>query len=440
VRTALGAALVALGVALVGRPLPARAAEPLPAAEPAREHRCGGAGPAVSITWLDIAEPEALERAVCDWFRDEPWRVRFTTATPPARAARSSGAVLRVLVRLASPGQASLLVQTGRDPAWSYDVVLPGPLDAAGVEVLAQALHSTVQAAAERIQRPATAPPPRRDGSTATTTSRPPSVALPAGATIPPTPATSTATPPPATSTATRSAVAATRAGSDSSTSRADGTAPALGEVATPLARDEPVNAGPTAAPAPLERAGSPLPVHTGLGYLGLWRGDEPPIHGPTLRIGVDARRRGPTLGGYFRGTLFTSGTRHGNGLSVRSSGVSLGAGASLAAPMTGSSEPFEARLALGAGVDLLALDVRVTDPSRARLSADRRARPRPFLGAEAGAAWRSGPLELELSLLLRWQVLHTTYDVLDPAGQRSTLFEPWRLQPGASLAAAYVW
>jgi hypothetical protein len=41
---------------------------------------------------------------------------------------------------------------------------------------------------------------------------------------------------------------------------------------------------------------------------------------------------------------------------------------------------------------------------------------------------------------LLRWQLLHTTYEVRDLDGQRVNVFEPWRLQPGASLAAAYVW
>lgn len=397
-KLALGAPLAGLVLALASS-APARAAEPAATAyEPARRPSCGGDGPGVQITWVDIAAPEALERAVCDWFRDEPWRVRFAAAAALAPAPRGAEAELHLLVHIASSSQARLFVHAPGEPAWSYDVALPGPLDAASVEVLAQALHSTVQAATER--RHASAPPRAAQ-------SREPTATSPA---------------PDAPGRRARVPVAE----------------PAL--EPSPLAQDVPISAGARVDPAPRARSGSPLPVHTGVGYLALLRGDEPLIHGPTLRITVDAQRQGPTLGGYFRGTLFSSGARDTTGISVRSSGVSLGAGVSAAAPLAKTLDPLQARAALGAGVDLLALDVRVTDPARARLAADRRARPRPFVGAEAGVAWHTGPIELELTLLLRWQLLHTTYEVRDPDGQRSTVFEPWRLQPGASLAAAYVW
>jgi hypothetical protein len=95
--------------------------------------------------------------------------------------------------------------------------------------------------------------------------------------------------------------------------------------------------------------------------------------------------------------------------------------------------------VALGGSADLVALDVQVLAPTELRLSGNRRARPRFFLGAEAGIARRFGAFELELLALVRYQLSHTAYQVQD--GQAlSTLFESWQLQPGLSLGAGYVW
>jgi hypothetical protein len=87
----------------------------------------------------------------------------------------------------------------------------------------------------------------------------------------------------------------------------------------------------------------------------------------------------------------------------------------------------------------LIALDVQVLDPTTARPAPDLRAPPRFFLGAEAGADWQMGAFELELSALLRWQLSHTTYQVRD-GDELLTVLEPWRLQPGVSITAAYIW
>ena len=97
-----------------------------------------------------------------------------------------------------------------------------------------------------------------------------------------------------------------------------------------------------------------------------------------------------------------------------------------------------------GAGVELrplaeLACRASEGDPTTVRLAQDRRARPRFFLGAEAGADWQMGVFEIELSALLRWQLSHTTYQVRE-GDQILTVLAPWRLQPGMSITASYIW
>jgi hypothetical protein len=90
-------------------------------------------------------------------------------------------------------------------------------------------------------------------------------------------------------------------------------------------------------------------------------------------------------------------------------------------------------------GLELLELETRVWDPSELRVVAARQPRARPSLLFEAGLAWRSGPWELSGLAIARWQLLASHYQVQRGEAADSVL-RPWRLQPGASLGAAYVW
>jgi hypothetical protein len=181
--------------------------------------------------------------------------------------------------------------------------------------------------------------------------------------------------------------------------------------------------------------SGRPVSVLTGLGYLMFLRGEEPLLHGPVLRIELDGAVGAASLGGYFSGVLFTSAEKQLPLLVVQTSGVSLGAGVSLRS----SFSELGVRAGLGGGVDLVTLDTVVRDPTALRLLPDRRARPRGFLSGDIAGTYRLGAVELELAALLRWQLLHTSYQASD-GDDVLVLFEPWRLQPGLSAGAAYVW
>jgi hypothetical protein len=360
---------------------------------------CGG-GNALEVLLVGDAAQPALAASICDWFRDEPWRLSIRSGThlePKASAAPN------VVVALDSPERARLSIATADGRRWIHEVALAAGLDESGVEVVAQALHSAFDAT-----RPAPASPP-----------------APA---LPPAPA------PP--STASR-ATPAEHPPSRSTTSDA----PPVGaprHPTEPLTVERPETARRSAAdPASARRtADRPLPVHTGAGYRAYLRGAEPIAHGPALRIAVEWLPNGvPGLGSFFSAALLESARKRVNGLAIDSSNASLAAGVQLRT----LGRPRVAQASLGAGVDLVALDVAVLDPDSLRLSSDRRARPRPFLLGELSGAWRQGSLELALTACARWQLLATHYRVRDEQ-TFVTLLRPWRLQPGLGVDAAYVW
>lgn len=86
----------------------------------------------------------SLRDASCDWFRDDRWTVSFTQlpALPEPRPSPS----LRLILELPSLQSARLHVDapSGRSV---HDVPLTSGLDDAGIEALAEALHSTAEAA-----------------------------------------------------------------------------------------------------------------------------------------------------------------------------------------------------------------------------------------------------------------------------------------------------
>jgi hypothetical protein len=378
----------------------ALAADPpaAPSPEEAVPAPCGGSGPAsIDVAWVNIEAKHALERAVCDWFRDERWRVRFTSVrlVPAPRAPET----LSIAVELRSAERARLHVTVASKQYWTHDVALSTGLDETGVEIIAQTLHSIADAVTRAA--PAAARPKPLAGGAAR--------GAPAANAGPPTPVTEPAP----------------------SNPRGP-----LGDPRAELVPSPAVTAGPDRVGArDVVVAGRALPVHTGIGLVGFLRGQEPMSYGPALGIAVDWSRQQPSLGSFFRAALFTSGEKRVGGLEVKSSGVSLGSGVSLSVPFSA----LAVRVALGGSADLVALDVQVLAPTELRLSGNRRARPRFFLGAEAGIARRFGAFELELLALVRYQLSHTAYQVQD--GQAlSTLFESWQLQPGLSLGAGYVW
>jgi len=371
---------------------------------------CGGPGPdRLDIVWVKLPNEPALTVAACDWLREEKWRVRFqrASAVPPARDSHGDirdGATLegatragdapsvRLVVALDSPERARLYVDVQSGRRWVRDVQIDAGFGDASVEAIAQALHSVAQAT------DASDDPPRDAGSEAR------SEALPARS--PPLP----------------SEPETPGSSSDAATPRAGDVMPSA-DAATP---------GDAHRSDPSERSVSVL---TGLGYLMFLRGEEPLLHGPLLRIELDGAANGASLGGYFNGVLFTSSEKQLPTLVVQTSGVSLGAGVSLRRSFSG----LGVRAGLGGGVDLVALDTVVRDPSALRLLPDRRARPRGFVSGDIAGTWRLGAVELELAALLRWQLAHTSYQARD-GDERLVLFEPWRLQPGLSAGAAYVW
>jgi hypothetical protein len=405
---------------------PALARDPPDArAANARAQGCGGAGPTLDVVLVGALAQHGLEAAICDWFRDEPWRVRFSNEA--AMTERSAGA-LRVVVRLPSAEQARLDVDGPAGRAWVHHVPFAAGLDEAGVEVLAQTLHSMVQAAA---MPPSPARRGDDDARVPGASGRlggghagvPSSRAATAGHASQPVALADDATP------RTAAAPEADSAARAASTATAAST-PTPEVPASPQPAAAPVRPSPTPRPP-----GRPLPVHTGVGYQAYLRGEEPPAHGPALRFALDWLPREPTLGSFVRLALLGASQQEVQGLSVDSSALSLSAGVHGSV----SRGRVSGRAALGGGVDLIALDVGVLDPERLRLLPDRRARPRPFLLTEAGVVWRAGPLELGLSALLRWQLLATRFQIRD--GERSVrLFAPWRLQPGMALDVAYLW
>lgn len=414
-RPSLGFAV--LWLALPCSIAPAAGAEPPALAPRAPAARvlapCGGTGPeTLEIVVAPAAAPSgpALRRAVCDWFRDDRWRVRWVSPAPlPERRLD----VLRVVIDPTSSGGVRL---NGEGPRgrWMHELPVPTELDDTGVEAVAEALHSTAQAEI--------APPlmPRRPRASE------------------PAPAPTLPSRPPLAASTARDEPLANRPSRVSSRPQTT-TAPPLRPDIQPAPR-APVARAPggerptPAAPRPA-LAGELLRVHTALGYLAYARGPEPLLHGPSLHLELDALPRGVTLGASFRASLLTSATRRTLGFDVRTSGVSLSLGAAASVPVAG----LTARAGLGAGVDWLALSVRVRDAELVRRVPERTSSPRFFAGLEAGVRHRFGAFELSADALLRFLPVNTPYQVL--ADDRPiTLLEPWQLQPGASLDLGYVW
>jgi len=340
---------------------------------------CGGGGPeSLDIALVGPAASPALGASICDWFRDEDWRVRFVVVddVPPAQRPATGTRTGFVAVALASEHEARLYVDLpGLTPAlasarWVRAVPLGAGLDDAGIEVIAQALHSTAQAAEA-------AAPPEPEASAAP---EPPPAPLP------------TPAPPPA----------------PDATSHVADTEGA---------------------------ARSRLAVYTGIGYHFHARGGEPPTHGPLLRFELDWAQSAIVIGNFVNAAVFTSGRSRAPGLDLGLRGASFGAG--FAGRL--SSGAWAARAGLGGSLELLTVDAHVDDADALRLRVDSRPRLRSYPTTEAGLAWRTGKIEFSLLGLLRWQLSATHYDVLDGEAL-STVLRAWRLQPGAELGASYAW
>jgi hypothetical protein len=396
---------------------------------------CGGAGPdTLDIVWVKLPNEKALTVAACDWLRDEKWRVRFerASAVPPARnAAPRSGEAhgVRLVVALDSPERARLYVDLPSGRRWVRDVQIEAGFGDASVEAIAQALHSVAQAtdasddppgdASSEARLAVRSPLSPRQGTPPTRASASPAAKAPARLENPQRaslePIADRSPPLPG--------------GPAARASGAEAATPGAGNVLP--SRDAATPSNARHAPA----SGRPVSVLTGLGYLMFLRGEEPLLHGPVLRVELDGAAGAASLGGYFNGVLFTSAEKQLPLLVVQTSGVSLGAGVSLRS----SFSELGIRAGLGGGVDLVTLDTVVRDPTALRLLPDRRARPRGFLSGDIAGTYRLGAVELELAALLRWQLLHTSYQARD-GDEVLVLFEPWRLQPGLSAGAAYVW
>jgi hypothetical protein len=322
----------------------ALAAEPEPPRAPSILAPCGG--PSGATLEVVLVAPDrasnttlpasplplaALHRAVCDWFREDSWHVRFSSqpSLPDPTASRG----LRLVIALTSPRTARLYADAPRG-RWVHDVPLEAGLDDVGIEAVAEALHSAAQAATAeaipprpRSERPVDANTPRSDALMARPDAEP----------APPEPAPR-----------------------------------------------EPDRATATSERAPPPRTlveGSGLPVHTALGYQAYARGEEPLMHGPALHLELDALSWAVTLGTYFRASLFSSGTRRTIGFDVRTSGASLSLGAAASVPVAG----LTARTGIAGGLDLIALAVRVADPGLVRQLPHESASLRPFVGGEVG-------------------------------------------------------
>jgi hypothetical protein len=353
--------------------------------------RVESAAPAPEPSAATPAEPEvlhALADAICDWFHGDRWSVSFPPHAAHAEPALRSG--LRVAVELPSLERARLHLVTP-EGRWVHDVPLGSGLDDAGIEAIAEALHSAAQAASAE----------------------------------PSAPRASRSTPPPS---------SAARSNARAAITRLPPASRVAGSPGAPTSHDGPASQA-TRSVERVTLGGRHLPVHTALGYQGYARGPEPFMHGPVMHVELDAVSRPVALAVYARAALFTSATRRASRFAVHSSGVSLSLGAAASLPIGAIS----ARAAASGGVDLVALDVRVIEPELARSLPGRDVAPRPFTGVEAGVRWRLGPVELALDALSRLLWLDTHYQVLDGSTTR-TVFRPWRLQPGALLELGYVW
>jgi hypothetical protein len=346
------------------------------------------------VTLARMPREPALKRAVCDWFRDEPWRVTFQSEAQalPRAEEPDSGQLLVTIFPISAEAAQLNITAPGRSPDWRTArwlerVELRNGFDDVDIEVIAQTLHSTAQATLSRAH----VPPPA-----------PRTAVAPAGA-------------PPATSSELQPL-------------------PALLASEDPALRPVRATAGELDAP-PRTIYGLPLPVHTAIGYHFHARGDEPVTHGPSLRIELDWLSRSVVLGSYVRTSLFTSPHARAEGVELGLNGIGLGAG--LAASV--SSQRWTGRWALGSSVDLLGLDVAVVDSAASRSLGGGRPRPRFFATGEAGVSRRFARVEVGLSGLLRWQTSSSYYDVLEE-GEPHTILRAWRLQPGAALEVAYVW
>jgi hypothetical protein len=329
-----------------------------------------------------------LRRAVCDWFRDEPWSVTFLSedrALPRAEEP-AQGELLVTIFPLSADTAQLNITAPGRSPDWRTArwlerVELRNAFDDVDIEVIAQTLHSTAQATLSRAHVP------------------------PSGPRTAPAPSSTDLQPLPAQLSTEEPLLRPVR--------------PTAGEI------DAPSRAG----------YGLPLPVHTAIGYHFHARGDEPVTHGPSLRIELDWLSRSVVLGSYVRTSLFTSPRSRAEGVELGLNGIGLGAG--LAASV--SSTRWTGRWAVGSSVDLLGLDVGVVDAAASRSLGGGRPRPRFFATGEAGISRRFARVEVGLTGLLRWQTSASYYEVLEN-GEAHTILRAWRLQPGAALEVAYVW
>ena len=413
-------AALALGCAQAPKS-PARApwAAPVARVQPGRElGSCGGSGPdSLVLTLSRIPEEAALRSAICDWFSDEPWRVRFlSVGSELPRAERASAGELRVTILLASESSAQLNVTApgrgaGSTPArWLERVPLHDGLDEVGIEVLAQTLHSTAQASLARAFVPAPPPPA-------------PPVARPAVADAAAADAITHASP------IVVSAVVAAVEPAGAPPVPAAAPEPSTPEAQLIAPADE-AHARADFAPYPARARH----VHSALGYQFYARGGEPLTHGPALRLELDWLSRTVVLGSFVRTALFTSTPAQSGGVEIGLEGMGVGAGLAASLPW----QHWLGRLALGTNLDLINLGVNVHDTDTLR-SLGGRTRPRVFLTAETGIAARLGRFEIGTEGLLRWQTSSSHYDVLE-GGQPHTLVRAWRLQPGAALEVAYVW
>lgn len=368
-------------------PACARAAKPSAGSENRELAACAGLGSErVEVIIVGSAAAPALRDAICDWFERDAARVEFRVSSelPPPRVLVPASPQ-RLAVELRSERDVRLHVdvmpRSGAPERASWDIELPGGLDAAAVEVIAQALHSTLEAA-HALNAPAAeqiaADPPASSG------------ALPSP---PPAPDAAGAGQPPASS-AARASPASSRAAQT-----------------------------------------APTPRRVGLGYQIHVRGDEPLTHGPFLNAELALGLRSVALGTFVRAGAFTSGSARFADLELALRGLAFGAGISAQAPLG----PWSARLALGPSLELISRELTVLDPEGLQPIADQPSRPRAFLGAEGGTAFRSGPFGIGVAGSLRWQLSESYYDLRDQ-GRRTTVMRPWRWQPGASLDVSYSW
>jgi hypothetical protein len=382
---------------------------------------CGGSGPDTLVLTLSRIPAESdLRSAICDWFSDEPWRVRFrSVGSELPHAQRPSAGELHVTILLASESSAQLNVtapprEAGEPLArWLERVPLSSGFDDVGIEVIAQTLHSTAQASHSRAFSPApalaAAPAPPPPPATPPAAAPVPAAASPAAAAVP------------------LDAAAAALPG-------AAQTAALAASPTSPLPPGAPVDQDRSGADFALSPARA-LGVHTALGYQFYDRGAEPLTHGPSLRVELDWLSRTVVWSTFLRGALFTSAPARAAGVEIGLDGMGLGAGVAASLPW----KKLIARLALGANVDVVGIKIDVNESEALRSTGSGPARPRMFLTSETGVAARLGPIEIGVEGLLRWQTSSSHYDILEE-GQPHTLLRAWRLQPGAALEVAYVW